>query len=73
MNPPLPAPWNFFNLRSSPEWQEALSPGDPALPISLFVGRTEECATLTNTIAGAGDSPTRQAVAGPPESGRPRW
>ncbi|MBC7562014.1 MAG: AAA family ATPase [Gemmatimonadaceae bacterium] len=70
MKTPLPTPWNFFNLRSSPFWQEALSPGDPAHPMSLFVGRTEESATLTNTIAGAGDSPTRQAVAGPPGVGK---
>ncbi len=70
MLPALPTPWNVYNLRSSPFWQEPLSAGDPVHPMSLFVGRETEFATLTNTIANAGHSPSRQAVAGAPGVGK---
>jgi len=70
MLPALPTPWNVYNLRASPFWQEPLSAGDPVHPMSLFVGRETEFATLTNTIAEAGHSPSRQAIGGAPGVGK---
>ncbi len=37
--PPLPTPWNVFNLHASPYGQESLGESDEVHPLSLFVGR----------------------------------
>lgn len=66
----LPTPWGVYSLRSSPFWQEPLSANDPIHPLSLFVGREDEFGRLTQTILGAGASPSRQAVAGAPGVGK---
>ena len=60
---PLPTPWNVYNLRGSPYFQETLEQthGAPH-PLELFVGRDRELAALRAVIRGAGSS--RQAVAG---------
>ena len=62
--PALPTPWNVFNLRASPYWQESLGGGDEAHPLTLFVGRTAELGELESVLYGAGASSSRQAVAG---------
>lgn len=67
---PLPTPWNVFNLRSSPFWQESLGGGDNSHPLSLFVGRTTELKELESVLYGAGASSSRQAIAGAPGVGK---
>ena len=66
----LPNPWNFFNLRASPYWQDPLGDGDPSHPLSLFRGRTEQLTMLFNGLAGAGLSSSRRAIAGAPGVGK---
>jgi len=66
----LPNPWNFFNLRASPYWQDPLGDGDPSHPLSLFRGRTEQLTMLFNGLAGAGHSSSRRAIAGAPGVGK---
>lgn len=68
--PPLPTPWNVFNLRASPYWQESLGGSDAVHPLSLFVGRHAELAELEAVLYGAGESSSRQAVAGAPGVGK---
>ena len=68
--PSLPTPWNVFNLRASPYWQESLGGNDQAHPLSLFVGRAAELADLEGVLYGAGESSSRQAVAGAPGVGK---
>lgn len=68
--PPLPTPWNVFNLRASPYWQESLGGNDQAHPLSLFVGRAAELGELEGVLYGAGESSSRQAVAGAPGVGK---
>lgn len=70
MTTPLPSAWNLYNLSASPFWQQPLAEGDATHPMSLFVGRKAELAHMTDTIAGAGNSGTRQAVAGQPGIGK---
>ena len=60
---PLPTPWNVYNLRGSPYFQETLEQAHGAPhPLDLFVGRERELNALRAVIRGAGSS--RQAVAG---------
>lgn len=60
---PLPTPWNVYNLRGSPYFQETLEQShDAPHPLELFVGRERELAAMQAVIRGAGSS--RQAVAG---------
>lgn len=66
----LPNPWNVFNLRSSPFWQDPLGDGDPTHPLSLFVGRDTELTQLLAGLHGAGESSSRRAVYGSPGIGK---
>lgn len=60
---PLPTPWNVYNLRGSPFFQETLEQAHGAPhPLELFVGRERELAAMQAVIRSAGSS--RQAVAG---------
>lgn len=69
--PPLPNAWNLYNLRSSPFFQGTLEDGDQSIrPLSLFVGRATELDAITAAITGAGDNPTRHAIAGSPGIGK---
>ncbi len=68
--PSLPNPWNFFNLQSSPYWQDPLGDRDLSHPLSLFTGRQTELATLIQGLTGAGDSSSRRAIAGAPGVGK---
>ena len=68
--PLLPTPWNVFNLRASPYWQESLGGSDRAHPLSLLVGRAVELVELERVLYGAGESSSRQAVAGAPGVGK---
>ena len=62
---PLPSPWNVYNLTGSPFWQDSLEAGDPVHPLEeLFVGREREVKALLQTLHGAADGSSRQAVAG---------
>lgn len=68
---PLPTAWNLYNLVSSPFFQETLETGESSpRPLSLFVGRNAELQQLRNTIHGAGEASSRQAVAGVPGVGK---
>lgn len=68
---PLPSPWNVYNLVGSPFFQETLESGDRTpRPLSLFVGRQTELKRLVDTIHGAGENSSRQAVAGYPGVGK---
>lgn len=66
----LPNPWNIFNLRSSPYWQDPLGDGDSTHPLSLFVGRERELGQLLTGLHGAGASSSRRAVYGSPGVGK---
>lgn len=66
----LPNPWNVFNLRSSPYWQDPLGDGDTTHPLSLFVGRDSELRQLLTGLYGAGDSSSRRALYGSPGIGK---
>ena len=66
----LPNPWNVFNLRSSPFWQDSLGDGDSTHPLSLFVGRDKEIAQLLTGLYGAGESSSRRAIYGSPGIGK---
>lgn len=68
--PPLPTPWNVFNQRATPFWQESLGGNDEAHPLSLFVGRAKEVKEMEEVLYGAGLSSSRQALAGPPGVGK---
>lgn len=68
--PPLPTPWNIFNQRATPFWQESLGGNDEAHPLSLFVGRGAEVEELEGILYGAGHSSSRQAIAGAPGVGK---
>lgn len=63
-SPQLPNPWNLFNLQASPYWQDPLGESDATHPMALFVGRTRELQRLLDGLHGAGDSSSRQALAG---------
>jgi len=68
---PLPTLWNLYNLESSPYFQDVLEGAESSpRPLSLFVGREAELAVLQNTIHGAGQHGSRQAVAGNPGVGK---
>jgi hypothetical protein len=68
---PLPTAWNLYNLVGSPYFQETLETGDSSpRPLSLFVGRDTELRQMRDTIYGAGESSSRQAVAGVPGVGK---
>ena len=68
---PLPTPWNVYNLVQSPFFQQALESGEQTpRPLSLFVGRAIELTRLRDTIHGAGDNATVQAIAGAPGIGK---
>lgn len=68
---PLPTAWNLYNLVASPYFQETLENGETSpRPLSLFVARDAELRQLRNTIHGAGESSSRQAVAGVPGVGK---
>lgn len=67
---PLPTPWNIFNQRATPFWQESLGGNDEAHPLSLFVGRAAEVEELEGVLYGAGHSSSRQAIAGAPGVGK---
>lgn len=67
---PLPTPWNVYNLRGSPYWQEALGDEDDARPLSLFVGRQADVAALQTTLRGAEERSSRQAITGRPGVGK---
>ncbi len=60
----LPNAWNVYNLSASPFWQDTLEQQNPARPLSLFVGREQEIASLRDRILEAGSLGSRQAVAG---------
>jgi hypothetical protein len=69
--PPLPTPWNLYNLKSSPYFQGTLESGDASIrPLTLFVGRKEELTELLRKIHSAGDGSSRQAIAGVPGIGK---
>ena len=62
---PLPTPWNVYNLSRSPFFQQPLESGEETpRPLSLFVAREAELASLRGTIHGAGQNGTVQAIAG---------
>jgi hypothetical protein len=68
---PLPTPWNLYNLVGSPYFQETLETSETSpRPLSLFVGRDAELNQLRSAIYGAGESASRQAVAGVPGVGK---
>jgi hypothetical protein len=66
----LPNLWNFFNLQSSPYWQDPLGDGDAAHPLTLFRGRDNQLDLLLNGLTGAGQSSSRRAISGPPGIGK---
>jgi hypothetical protein len=66
----LPNLWNFFNLQSSPYWQDPLGDGDTAHPLTLFRGRDQQLELLIHGLTGAGQSSSRRAVAGAPGIGK---
>jgi DNA-binding transcriptional ArsR family regulator len=68
--PPLPNPWNIFNLQASPYWQDPLGDEDAVHPMSLFVGRESELQAMLDGLFGAGASSSRRAVAGGPGVGK---
>jgi hypothetical protein len=69
--PPLPTPWNVFNLVASPFFQQPLEFGEyTPRPLTLFVGRTKELAKFEGTIHGADQNGTVQALAGAPGIGK---
>lgn len=68
--PTLPNPWNAYNLRSSPFWQDPLGDGDLTHPLSLFVGRTADLTYLSNGLFSAGSGSSRRAIAGNPGVGK---
>ena len=66
----IPNPWNIFNLHASPYWQDPLGDSDQTHPLALFVGRSRELQRLLNVLHGAGESSSRQALAGNPGVGK---
>lgn len=68
---PLPTLWNLYNLTGSPFFQGTLEThARSSRPLSLFVGREQELATLKSTVFGAAEQGSRQAVAGMPGVGK---
>ena len=57
-------PWNVFNLRASPFWQDPLGNEDPDHSLELFVGRGTDLKQLTDALFGAGASSSRRAIHG---------
>ena len=57
-------PWNAFNLRASPFWQDPLGSEDPEHSLDLFVGRSQDLTRLTDALFGAGSSSSRHAIHG---------
>jgi Cdc6-like AAA superfamily ATPase len=67
----LPTPWNVYNLRGNPFFQEPLEAEERTpRPLSLFVGRQQELDRLQQHIRGAEGNATRQAIAGSPGVGK---
>ncbi|MEP6832299.1 MAG: AAA family ATPase [Gemmatimonas sp.] len=68
--PTLPNPWNFFNLQSSPFWQDPLGDRDSTHPLSLFVGRQADLTSLISGLFSAGRGSSRRAISGNPGIGK---
>jgi predicted ATPase len=67
----LPSPWNVYNLRGSPFFQNTLEASEYSqAPLSLFVGRAAELSALRNRIHAASQHGSRQAIAGAPGVGK---
>ena len=66
---PSPNPWQAYNLRGSPYFQDSLSQNTANTPLSLFVGRERESDELLIRIQGSLTG-SRQAVAGRPGIGK---
>lgn len=67
----LPTSWDLYNLRGSPYFHTPLEATDGTPhPLTLFVGREPELATLIDHIASAGKASSRQAIAGVPGVGK---
>ncbi|MYK06785.1 MAG: ATP-binding protein, partial [Synechococcus sp. SB0670_bin_20] len=64
-----PHPWQAFNLRGSPYFQDSLSRNARNTALSLFVGRQRELRKLLIRIEGSLTG-SRQAVAGRPGIGK---
>jgi DNA-binding transcriptional ArsR family regulator len=64
----LPNLWHIYNLVASPYFQTTLGSRSEKSPLSLFVGRRRELATMLATIGGSASS--RQAVGGAPGIGK---
>ena len=62
-------PWQDYNLRGSPYFQDSLSRNARNTPLSLFVGRQRELQKLLIRIEGSLTG-SRQAVAGRPGIGK---
>jgi hypothetical protein len=67
----LPTSWDLYNLSASPYFHTPLEATESSPhPLSLFVGREPELATLLDNIASAGRASSRQAIAGVPGVGK---
>lgn len=64
-----PNPWQAYNLRGSPYFQDSLSQSARNTPLSLFVGRQRELRKLLIRVEGSLTG-SRQAVAGRPGIGK---
>jgi hypothetical protein len=66
--PSVPNLWKPYGLQSSPFFQNELKAGDPTHPVSLFVGREQECLRVQRRIMS--DPATRTIVQGAPGVGK---
>lgn len=65
---PISTLWEPFGLRGNPFFQRELRPGDPAHPVSLFVGRERELERVLRRLSS--DSSTRTIIEGIPGVGK---